>query len=132
MVKKFLYILCCVFMVSSCGTGRNTVPEFETASGGRYGWYELPVMNIKEKGGYLVDADDPDLYFAYHLCAGNEKGPGGKKARNYTVCYSAEHHCPVWVAAPLHDVYEGRASRTEAYAPDPAIPASAGHAACRS
>lgn len=124
MVKKFLYILCCVFMVSSCGTGRNTVPEFETASGGRYGWYELPVMNIKENGGYLVDADDPDLYFAYHLCAGNEKGPGGKKARNYTVCYSAEHHCPVWVAAPLHDVYEGRASRTEAYAPDPAIPAS--------
>ena len=90
---------------------------------GRYGWYELPVMNLKESGKYLVDANDKDLYYAYHLCAGNEKGPGGKKARNYTVCYSAEHHCPVWVAAPRHKMYESGASRTDAYTKDPDIPA---------
>ena len=90
---------------------------------GKYGWYELPVMNLKESGNYLVDANDKDLYYAYHLCAGNEKGPGGKKARNYTVCYSAEHHCPVWVAAPRHKMYESGASRSEAYAKDPDIPA---------
>ena len=57
------------------------------------------------------------------MCAGGEKGPGGKTARNYTVCFSAEHHCPVWVAAPRHKMYQGGASRTDAYAKDPSIPA---------
>ena len=57
------------------------------------------------------------------MCAGGERGPGGKKARNYTVCFSAEHHCPVWVAAPRHTMYQSGASRTDAYAKDPSIPA---------
>ena len=48
----------------------------------------------------------------------------GKKARNYTVCYSAEHHCPLWVAAPRHKMYEGSANRTNAYATDPGIPSN--------
>ncbi|MBO5194997.1 MAG: DNA/RNA non-specific endonuclease, partial [Bacteroidales bacterium] len=39
------------------------------------------------------------------------------------VCYSAEHHCPVWVAAPRHKMYESGASRTNAYQKDPDIPA---------
>ena len=99
-------------------------PDPDPISSGKYGWYELPAMNIKSSGQYLVDADDSDLYYAYHLCAGNEKGPGGKKARNYTVCYSAEHHCPVWVAAPRHEMYESGAKRTDAYAKDPDIPSS--------
>ena len=102
----------------------DPTPDPTPGKSGRYGWYELPVMNLKESGEYLVDANDKDLYYAYHLCAGNEKGPGGKKARNYTVCYSAEHHCPVWVAAPRHKMYESGASRTDAYAKDPDIPAS--------
>ncbi|MBQ8839601.1 MAG: DNA/RNA non-specific endonuclease [Bacteroidales bacterium] len=91
---------------------------------GKYSWYELPVMNLKQSGSYLVDASDSDLYYAYHHCAGGEKGPGGKTARNYTVCYSAEHHCPVWVAAPRHDMYEGSANRTNAYDQDPSIPSN--------
>lgn len=99
-------------------------PEPTPGASGKYGWYELPVMNLKESGSYLVDSNDSDLYYAYHICAGNEKGPGGKKARNYTVCYSAEHHCPVWVAAPRHRMYESGASRTNAYGKDPAIPSN--------
>lgn len=99
-------------------------PDPELGTSGKYAWYELPVMDIKSSGSYLVDASDSDLYYAYHLCAGNEKGPGGKKARNYTVCYSAEHHCPVWVAAPRHSMYEGSANRTNAYGKDPDIPSS--------
>ena len=102
----------------------DPTPDPAPGKSGKYGWYELPVMNLKESGKYLVDANDSDLYYAYHLCAGNEKGPGGKKARNYTVCYSAEHHCPVWVAAPRHSMYESGASRTDAYAKDPDIPSS--------
>lgn len=91
----------------------------------KYAWYELPVMNLKESSGYLTDATDSDLYYAYHLCDGNEKGPGGKRARNYTVCFSAEHHCPVWVAAPRHSMYEVKnVERTDAYKKDPDIPAS--------
>ena len=82
-------------------------------------------MDITESSGYLVDSSNPDLYYAYHLCDGNEKGPGEKRARNYTVCYSAEHHCPVWVAAPRHAMYETKGTeRTNAYKPDPDIPSS--------
>ena len=71
----------------------------------------------------MVSASDANLYFAYHMCAGGEKGPGGKTARNYTVAYSGKYHCPVWVAAPRHDMYEGGADRTDSYRRDPDIPA---------
>lgn len=112
------------------GSGGNTgggdddeeIPTPVPGQSGKYGWYELPVMNLKESGGYLTDVNDSDLYYAYHHCAGPEKS-GGKKARNYTVCYSAEHHCPVWVAAPRHAMYQTKATdRTDAYGKDPSIP----------
>lgn len=61
-----------------------------------------------------------DYYYAYHLCP--DLTIRGYKARNYTVCFSAEHHCPVWVAAPRHACYEGTANRTNAYKADPDIP----------
>lgn len=98
------------------------IPDPEPGISGQYGWYELPVIDYSKSGSYLIDNNDRNLYYAHHMCAGNEKGPGGKKARNYTVCYSAEHHCPVWVAAPRHRMYEGEASRTDAYGKDPSIP----------
>lgn len=99
------------------------IPTPVPGTSGKYGWYELPVINYRQSGNYLIDSNDSNLYYAHHICAGNEKGPGGKKARNYTVCFSAEHHCPVWVAAPRHKMYESGASRTDAYATDPSIPA---------
>ena len=89
---------------------------------GEYGWYELPKFAYTKNGSYMIDQNDSDLYYDHHLCDGPEKGPGGKKARNYTVCFSAEHHCPVWVAAPRHSMYEGSAKRTDAYTQDPKIP----------
>lgn len=114
------------------GSGGNTgggdddeeIPTPVPGQSGKYGWYELPVISYSQSGSYLIDTKDSDLYYAHHLCAGNETGPGGKKARNYTVCFSAEHHCPVWVAAPRHEMYESGASRTDAYAKDPSIPAN--------
>lgn len=91
----------------------------------KYGWYELPVMNVSSNGRYIIDSSDSDIYFAHHLCAGPEKDPNGKQARNYTVCFSAKHHCPVWVAAPRHTMYETKGcNRTDAYAADPDIPSS--------
>lgn len=98
------------------------IPDPVPGQSGKYGWYELPVIDYKMSGNYMVDSNDNDLYYAHHMCAGNEKGPGGKKARNYTVCYSAEHHCPVWVAAPRHTMYQSGASRTDSYGKDPSIP----------
>ena len=89
---------------------------------GRYGWYELPVIDYSQSGSYLIDNNDRNIYYAHHMCAGNEKGPGGNQARNYTVCFSGEHHVPLWVAAPRHKMYESGASRTDAYAKDPSIP----------
>lgn len=114
------------------GSGGNTgggdddeeIPTPVPGQSGKYGWYELPAISYSQSGSYLIDTKDSDLYYAHHLCAGNETGPGGKKARNYTVCFSAEHHCPVWVAAPRHKMYESGASRTDAYAKDPSIPAN--------
>ena len=75
------------------------------------GWAELP-----------VEVASSDLYYAYHICP--DFRVNGRLARNYTVCYSAEHHCPVWVAAPRHDCYEHGANRTNAYRQDPDIPSS--------
>jgi DNA/RNA endonuclease G (NUC1) len=57
------------------------------------------------------------------MCPGGETNAGGRTARNYTVCFSAEHHCPVWVAAPRHNMYTGNSGRTDAYKKDPDIPA---------
>lgn len=86
------------------------------------GWYELPSMNIGLSGSYMMNKDNTDQYYTWHMCSGGEKGPGGKTARNYTVCFSAEQHCPVWVAAPRHDMYVGNAGRTNAYRQDASIP----------
>lgn len=77
----------------------------------RTGWAELP-----------VEVTNSDYYYAHHICP--DFYVGGQKARNYTVCFSAENHCPLWVAAPRHNCYEGDANRTNAYAKDPNIPSN--------
>ena len=100
-----------------------TTPSGEIIIGGdQPGWYETPRMDITHSGSYLVNTDDPTQYYAIHMCTGGEKGPGGKTARNYTVCYSAEHRCPLWVAAPRHSMYVGNSGRNDSYRKDPDIP----------
>lgn len=79
----------------------------------RTGWAELPTE----------DKDNSDYYYGHHICP--DFNVGGHKARNYTVCFSAQHHCPVWVAAPRHACYEVKnSSRTDAYGTDPQIPSN--------
>ena len=74
------------------------------------GWAELP-----------AEEDNDDYYYAYHMIP--DKGNG--KVRNFAVCYSEELGCPVWVASPMHSYYTAKnTSRSDAYAPDPVIPAS--------
>ena len=85
-----------------------------------YAWFELPAIVDADKDGKLDSGES--LYYAHHLCAGGERS-GGKTARNYTVCYSGVHHCPMWVAAPRHEMYVGGSGRTDAYQCDPSIPA---------
>ena len=92
----------------------------QNVSGNQRGWFELPLMNITVSGEYMYDTDNPTDYYAYHICP--DVYSGGKKARNYTVCFSGEHHCPLWVAAPRHAMYEVGSGRTEAYNYDPDIP----------
>ena len=89
--------------------------------GGQPGWAELPKMNIGKDGQYMINSTDSDQYYAWHICP-DVYGPGNKLARNYTVCFSASHHCPFWIAAPRHDMYVGSANRTDAYKADPDIP----------
>ena len=107
------------------------VPPTPPVSGvtGVNGWYELPAMSYSKEGSYYVSQSDKygKLYYAHHICEGGEKYAhgrdySGRPMRNYTVCFSAEHHCPVWVAAPRHRSYESGASRTDAYKQDPKIP----------
>ena len=100
-----------------------TTPAGEIIIGGdQPGWYETPRMNITHSGQYMYNTSDPTQYYAIHMCAGGEMGPDGKTARNYTVCFSAEHHCPVWVAAPRHSMYVGNSGRNDSYRKDPDIP----------
>ena len=102
-----------------------TTPASEIVIGGdQPGWFEIPRMDIRKSGSYMTNEADNTQYYAIHMCTGGEKGPGGKTARNYTVCYSAKHHCPLWVAAPRHSMYVGGSGRTDAYRQDPDIPAS--------
>ena len=102
-----------------------TTPTGEIVIGGdQPGWYETPLMNITHSGSYMTNTSDPTQYYAIHMCSGGETGPGGKIARNYTVCYSAQYHCPLWIAAPRHSMYTGNVKRTDAYRQDPDIPAS--------
>lgn len=115
------------FSVNSADTGKSDLltvePEEEPEGPGvddpAYGdpttagtynsfWPELP-----------VEVKNSDYHYAHHICP--DFSVGGHKARNYTVCFSAEHHCPLWVAAPRHKCYEGDANRSEAYKRDPNI-----------
>lgn len=84
---------------------------------GYHNYFELPVITDANVDGR--DDSASGLYYAQHYFS-----MGGRKYRNYTVCFSAEHHCPMWVAAPRHSVYEGSANRTNAYKADPDIPSS--------
>lgn len=84
-----------------------------------YPWAELPVMYDEDGNG--INDNDATQYYATHFT--DLKSPAGGAARNYTVCFSAEHHCPVWVAAPRHQVYQVKGvNRTNAYGTDPDIP----------
>ncbi len=69
----------------------------------REGWAELP-----------ADVEQKDFYTTYHMCDDGR--------RNYTVCFSREHRCPMWVASPMHPSYKGEASRSDAFIFDPTLP----------
>lgn len=72
------------------------------------GWAELP--ETIEKSG--------DYYYTWHIT--DAKYSNGNKARNYSVCYSKDKMCPMWIAAPLHTFYiKGAHGRTDAYKTDP-------------
>ena len=92
------------------------------SDGNAIGWYELPLMPLGKSGDYYINTTDNTQYYAWHMCTGGEKGPGGKTARNYTVCYSGKYHCPVWVAAPRHSMYVGGSGRNDSYRRDSHIP----------
>lgn len=93
----------------------------EVTSGTQPGWAELPAMDVKQNGSYKISASDDNLYYAWHFSP-DVYGPGNKPARNYTVCFSAEDHCPLWVAAPRHSMYVGSSGRNDSYRADPDIP----------
>ena len=98
-------------------------PEPTPSNGKTYrsGWFELPI-EVDENGDGRDD-NNSTYYYAHHICGGSEQNAQrSAKARNYSVCFSSEHHCPVWVAAPRHSMYSGSASRTDAYTQDPEIP----------
>ncbi len=88
-------------------------------SSNRYSWAELPLMYDEDNNG--VHDNDSNIYYATHFT--DLKSPSGGDARNYTVCFSGEHHCPIWVAAPRHSMYQNKGTdRTNAYKVDPKIP----------
>ncbi len=104
------------------GDGKDDPQPTPTPTNAKYGWFELPVTNYEESGNYLIDKTDKSLYYAHHICP-DLRYPSGKLMRNYTVCYSSEEHCPVWVAAPRHSVYQQKnCDRTNAYGKDPDVP----------
>lgn len=97
------------FTTSAQSSGGGSEAKFS-------GWPEL----------LAEDDSNSDYYYAYHLCP-DVYVPGtgnSRKRRNFSVCYSNELKCAIWVAAPMHDCYLGSADRTDAYKSDPDIPVS--------
>ena len=91
----------------------------------RTGWPELPVTDeYVYQTNYRRDNKNTDYYYAHHLCPDVNNAQNNGKARNYTVCFSAKHHCPLWVAAPRHKMYEAGYGRSESYQADPNIPSN--------
>lgn len=86
------------------------------------GWFELPEMNIAKDGKYMINASDNSQYYAWHICPDVYGPVAGRLARNYTVCYDSEKHCPLWVAAPRHDMYSVKNTDRSSYGQDPDIP----------
>lgn len=80
-------------------------------------WFEMPGATDADADG--VDDSNSSYYYAYHHFSN-----GSRSIRNYSVCFSSTHHCPLWVAAPRHSSYKGSSGRTEAYKADPDIPSS--------
>ncbi|MCQ2135962.1 MAG: DNA/RNA non-specific endonuclease, partial [Bacteroidales bacterium] len=98
------------------GTDPDPGPGPQPGISGKYGWYELPKVVDANLDG--VNDDNSDLYYAYHQFSMN-----GKRYRNYAVCFDAKHHCPLWVSAPRHQMYQVKnVSRSDAYKKDPDIP----------
>lgn len=98
----------------SSGTGGSGSAGTHTS----HSWFELPVMTDKNADG-ICDTNT-DLYYASHSFTMD-----GRTYRNYTVCFSASKHCPVWVAAPRASLYEKKGvDRTNAYKADTLIPPS--------
>lgn len=92
--------------LKSFTTASNT-PAGETTRG----WAEMPA--ITDKDGNNIDDNNSTWYYAYHSFSGR---------RNYTVCFSSDHHCAMWVAAPRHSCYTGGSGRNDSYRADPDIP----------
>ncbi len=101
------------------GPGPGPGPGPDPVNNVKYhNYYELPVINDNDGNG--VDDGNSNIYYAQHFFS-----YGGRECRNYTVCFSGEHHSPLWVAAPRHSFYsEKNTSRSEAYKADPDIPSS--------
>ena len=90
------------------GSGDGDEPGSGDGSSVLGKYYEMPGK---------IESDN--LYYASHSFMMN-----GKKYRNYTVCFSKEDHCALWVAAPRHHCYSvNTVKRTDAYKIDPSIPA---------
>ncbi len=90
-------------------TAKNTTTEpakkqaAKQSSEPRSGWAELPVQ-----------AESRELYISHHMC--------DEDTRNYTVCYSSRHRSPMWIAAPMHQSYNGSVKRIDNYGYDPTLP----------
>lgn len=111
----YTFRLCVVLDGKTYTSGSSTFVtnnEQGQPSGETYksGWAELP-----------IEISNPDYYYAHHICPTFKVD--GHLARNFTVCYSARYHCPVWVAAPLHACYVGD-SGDRNYGRDPVVPGS--------
>lgn len=82
-------------------TDNPTTPEPTQING----WLELP-ENISKNGCQVI---------THYTNIGN------RKVRSFTLFYDTNEKMAYWVAYPLHRSYIGKADRTNAWAPDPAL-----------
>lgn len=107
-------------IVLTAGGGGQQI-DFGTV-GQEYRWAELPGNWVASTSDRATISGDYAFYTHWTRSVNTNK-----VVRNYSYCYDTRRHNPIWVAYPMHAVYqEGGYGRTspDPWSPDPALDAS--------
>ena len=89
--------------------------------------YEMPAVTVSGSGTSGTYSDRDDQWTRYNTSSSTQKVVthsvtiGGSRVRNYTTFFDGNKHAPLWVAFPMHSMYNGSVTADGTWMDDPAI-----------